>query len=47
MSATGLLVVNPPYGFADQMNVILRTLTTLLGRGTAANASVTRLAGEA
>lgn len=47
MSATGLLVVNPPYGFADQMSVILRTLTALLERGTAANASVTRLAGEA
>jgi 23S rRNA (adenine2030-N6)-methyltransferase len=47
MSATGLLVVNPPYGFADQMTVILRTLTTLLGRGAGANASVTHLAGEA
>ena len=47
MSATGLLVVNPPYGFADQMTVILRTLTTLLGRGAGANASVTRLAGDA
>lgn len=47
MSATGLLVVNPPYGFADQMRVILRTLTTLLGRGATANASVTLLAGEA
>jgi 23S rRNA (adenine2030-N6)-methyltransferase len=47
MSATGLLVINPPYGFADQMSVILRTLTTLLGRGAGANASVTRLAGEA
>lgn len=47
MSATGLLVVNPPYGFTDQMRVILRTLTTLLGRSAAANASVTSLAGEA
>lgn len=47
MSATGLLVANPPYGFADQMDVILRTLTTLLGRAAAANASVTRLAGDA
>jgi len=47
MSATGLLVINPPYGFADQMNVILRTLTTLLGRSATAKASVTRLAGEA
>jgi 23S rRNA (adenine2030-N6)-methyltransferase len=47
MSATGLLVINPPYGFADQMNVILPTLTTLLGRSAAANSSVVRLAGEA
>jgi len=47
MSVTGLLVVNPPYGFADQMSVILRTLTTLLGRSTTATASVRRLAGEA
>jgi 23S rRNA (adenine2030-N6)-methyltransferase len=47
MSSTGLLVVNPPYGFPDQMNVILRTLTTLLGRGPAANWSLVQLAGEA
>jgi 23S rRNA A2030 N6-methylase RlmJ len=47
MSATGLLVINPPYGLADQMNVILRTLTTLLGRGPAANWSLVQLAGEA
>jgi 23S rRNA (adenine2030-N6)-methyltransferase len=46
MSATGLLVVNPPYGFADQMTVILRTLTTLLGRGADAKSSIMRLAGE-
>jgi 23S rRNA (adenine2030-N6)-methyltransferase len=46
MSATGLLVVNPPYGFAGQMSEILRTLTTLLGRGPGASASVARLAGE-
>lgn len=45
MSATGLLVVNPPYGFADRMSVVLRTLTTLLGRD-GANSSLTRLAGE-
>jgi 23S rRNA (adenine2030-N6)-methyltransferase len=47
MSATGLLVINPPYGFADQMSVILHTLTALLGRGAASNASIARLAGEA
>jgi 23S rRNA (adenine2030-N6)-methyltransferase len=44
MSATGLLVVNPPYGFDDQMSAILRMLTTLLGRGAGANASLLRLA---
>jgi 23S rRNA (adenine2030-N6)-methyltransferase len=47
MSATGLLVVNPPYGFHAQMSVILRTLTTLLGRGPGASCSLMRLAGEA
>ena len=46
MSATGLLVINSPYGFADQMSVILRTLTTLLGRGEGAHSSLTQLAGE-
>lgn len=46
MSATGLLVVNPPYGFEDQMRLILRTLTALLGRGPEASSSVRRLAGE-
>ena len=44
MSATGLLVVNPPYGFADQLSVVLDTLTTLLGRE-GANSSVRQLAG--
>jgi 23S rRNA (adenine2030-N6)-methyltransferase len=47
MTATGLLVVNPPFGFADQMKVMLPVLVTLLGRGADASASVTRLAGEA
>lgn len=46
MTATGLLVVNAPYGFAEQMSAILRTLTGLLGRGPDAQSSVTRLAGE-
>jgi len=46
MSATGLLVINPPFGFAGQMTEILRTLTALLGRGPDARSSVTRLAGE-
>ena len=46
MSATGLLVVNPPFGFAGQMTAILRTLTTVLGRGPGAQSSLTRLAGE-
>ena len=46
MTATGLLVINPPYGFSDQMTVILRTLTSLLGRGANASSSLRRLAGE-
>jgi 23S rRNA (adenine2030-N6)-methyltransferase len=46
MSATGLLVVNPPFGFASHMTETLRTLTILLGRGPDARSSVTRLAGE-
>ncbi len=46
MSATGLLVVNPPYGFASQMDDVIRTLATVLGRGPDAHASLTRLAGE-
>ena len=46
MSATGLLVVNPPFGFAGQMAQILRTLTTVLERGPDARSSMTRLAGE-
>jgi 23S rRNA (adenine2030-N6)-methyltransferase len=47
MTATGLLVVNPPFGFADQMNVMLPVLATLLGRGPDASSSVMVLAGEA
>ena len=46
MSATGLLVVNPPYGFADQMDVVLGSLTRLLGRK-GANASLRDLGGQA
>jgi 23S rRNA (adenine2030-N6)-methyltransferase len=46
MSATGLLVVNPPFGFAGQMADIIRTLTIMLGRGPQARSSLTRLAGE-
>jgi len=46
MSATGLLVVNPPFGFAGQITDVIRTLTTVLGRGPDARSSVTRLAGE-
>jgi len=46
MTATGLLVVNAPYGLADQMNVALRRLVPLLGRGRDASASVKVLAGE-
>jgi 23S rRNA (adenine2030-N6)-methyltransferase len=47
MSATGLLVINPPFGFAERMRAVLSVLVSLLGRGPDANSSVTMLAGEA
>jgi 23S rRNA (adenine2030-N6)-methyltransferase len=46
MTATGLLVVNAPYGFADQMKMVLPRLVALLGRGRDAASSVKILAGE-
>ena len=46
MTATGLLVVNAPYGFADQMKLVLPRLVELLGRGRDATSSVKILAGE-
>ena len=46
MTATGLLVINPPFGFADQMTAVLRTLTALLGRAPNARSVVEQLAGK-
>jgi 23S rRNA (adenine2030-N6)-methyltransferase len=44
MTATGLLVVNPPFGFVETMNAALPTLTSLLERGEDASSSLTVLA---
>jgi 23S rRNA A2030 N6-methylase RlmJ len=33
MTATGLLVVNPPFGFADDMATILPFLSSVLAQG--------------
>jgi 23S rRNA (adenine2030-N6)-methyltransferase len=44
MTATGLLVANPPFGFAETMNGVLPALTKLLGRGEDARSSLTVLA---
>jgi 23S rRNA (adenine2030-N6)-methyltransferase len=46
LSASGLLVVNPPFGFADEMKLVLPYLAQLLGRGPAAAFSLRQLAGE-
>jgi 23S rRNA (adenine2030-N6)-methyltransferase len=40
LSATGLLVVNPPYGFADEMRSILPFLARILGQGPGAGGVV-------
>jgi 23S rRNA (adenine2030-N6)-methyltransferase len=47
MSATGLLVINPPFGLSERMGAALSVLVSLLGRGGDAGSSVTMLAGEA
>lgn len=47
LSATGLLVVNPPYGFAEEMERIVPYLRDVLGRGEGASTRIERLAGEA
>jgi 23S rRNA (adenine2030-N6)-methyltransferase len=44
LSAAGLLVVNPPYGFADEMEKILRALAPFLG-GAAGGANISWIAG--
>lgn len=44
MTATGLLVVNPPFGFGETMNNVLPALTKLFKRGENATSSATVLA---
>jgi 23S rRNA (adenine2030-N6)-methyltransferase len=46
LSATGLLVVNPPFGFSTEMERCTQLLLQTLSRGPGANARVERLAGE-
>jgi 23S rRNA (adenine2030-N6)-methyltransferase len=46
LSAAGLLVVNPPFGFAREMELVTRYLAKALARGRGAKAEVERLAGE-
>jgi 23S rRNA (adenine2030-N6)-methyltransferase len=45
LSAAGLLVVNPPFGFEDEMKTILPFLTRILGRGPDARFLLERLGG--
>ncbi len=45
LAAAGLLVVNPPFGFADDMRAVLGVVAPLLGRDGAARARVAWLAG--
>lgn len=44
MTATGLLVVNPPFGFADEMAAILPFLSSVLAQGPGASHRITALA---
>lgn len=44
MTATGLLVVNPPFGFADEMAAILPFLSSMLAQGPGASHRITALA---
>ena len=46
MAASGLLAVNPPYGFAEEMERVAAYLRDALGRNESAKARVERLAGE-
>ena len=45
LSATGLLIVNPPYGFADEMKSLLPYLARHLSQGPNAACTVAWLAG--
>jgi 23S rRNA (adenine2030-N6)-methyltransferase len=44
LSAAGLLVVNPPFGFADEMRAIMPFLADALAQGPAAHGTVEILA---
>ena len=46
LHAAGLLIVNPPYGFAGDMKVVFALLASRLGRARAARLRVDWLAGE-
>ena len=46
LSATGLLVVNAPFGFAEAIEETLATLTTIFARGAGANGFVRRRGRE-
>jgi 23S rRNA (adenine2030-N6)-methyltransferase len=46
LNAAGLLIINPPYGFADDMKEVLKLLAPLLGRVRDAKLRVDWLAGE-
>ena len=46
LTATGLLVVNPPYGFSGEMNAILPYLARTLAMGDDARFALERLRGE-
>lgn len=45
LSVSGLLAINPPYGFAEEMRAAQNELLPLLRRGAQARASLTWLAG--
>jgi 23S rRNA (adenine2030-N6)-methyltransferase len=45
LTAAGLLIVNPPYGFADEMRRIATILAPALGRGTPARITIDWLSG--
>lgn len=47
LTESGLLVVNPPFGFADEMRAVLAFLAAHLAQGPGANWRVEWLAGEA
>jgi len=46
LSATGLFVINPPFGFVGEMQTVLPFLAKLLARGPKAGFSLKVLAGE-